>query len=367
MRNKFLIFITLLFFANNYGQENQSIIQTNIAYGSVFKHKNDIAHLITAHPILFQLSYARSSDTITSWRKHMNFPDTGVSFTHQKFGNNIVGNVTGLTYFSNFYLLNRNASNQFNFEVGLGMAYTDSPMTYENNNQNNVLSSDFVFHQYLKWQYRRPHIFNQFGLQAGLTFTHFSNASYKSPNLGINSLFFNIGLNYIDTKPKIVYPNRIKSEKFSEKQPLKYFISAKIGWHEVYEKLGTKPIYSFSAFVAKPFRKFSDLQLGIDYFNSLSEKQYAEFQYIAGYNHADKIYDHQQIGVFAGYIQYFNKLSFDTQVGYYLYNPLKLNMDIYEKIGLNYKLDDKFKLGIGLKIHNFRANYTAFELQYQIK
>lgn len=366
MKHRLIIFLLLIFFVKNFGQTVQEIYQINTAYGSVFEHRNDIAHLITEHPILYQLSYSKTSDTLSAWKKHLNFPDIGISMIHQKFGNEMLGNLTGLTYFTNFYLLNRNATNQINLELGLGIAYTDSPMDPENNNQNNVLSSNLVYHQYLKCQYRRPFIFKRFGLQTGLTFTHFSNASFKSPNLGINSLFFNIGLNYMVQESKIVYPKKIKSMKFLKKQPLKYFISAKLGWHEVYSGLGSKPIYSLSAFVAKPYKTFSDFQLGLDYYNSQSEKQYAEFQYIAGFNNAKKIYDHQQIGIFAGYKQYFDKFSLDAQIGYYLYNPLNLNMAVYEKITFHYKLDDKFKLGLGIKIHNFRANHAALELQYQL-
>jgi hypothetical protein len=109
------------------------------------------------------------------------------------------------------------------------------------------------------------------------------------------------------------------------------------------------------------------VQTGIDFFASMAAKEYATFQYIAGYNQVDEIVDYKQIGLIVGLEHYFKKLSLETQIGYYLYDPLHLNRTFYERLGVKYHFDNHpYSVGLGLKIHNFKADYTSLDFQYTI-
>jgi hypothetical protein len=366
LRYSLLIFMGWFSFAV-FAQETPAYWQLNMGYGSAIKHRESMGHLVTEHPYLFQLSWAKTSDTTTVWKKRLNYPDVGVTLSHERFRNEFLGNVTGLSYFTNFYLLNRNHHNQLTTELGFGISYADSPMDLETNNQNNAITSSILFNQYLKFNYKYPQIYKGVGIQTGLTFIHFSNASFKSPNNGINSIFLNVGLNFNPTTQTILYPEKKNYKDVQTKKPFSLHMKLGLGLHEVYPGLGTKPVYTFSTMLSKPITNYAHLQTGVDFFASMAAKKYATFQYIAGYNQVDEVKDYKQIGAFVGYEYYFEKLSMESQVGYYLYDPLHLNLDLYGRLGLKYHfVNQPFSIGMALKIHNFKADYTTLDFQYTL-
>lgn len=362
------IFLFLRFYVLSTAQETISNWQLTYSMGSSIKHKQSMGHLVTSHPQSLMLSWSKTSDTTSIWRKRFNYPDTGITLTHQEFNNNKLGNITGLSYFTSHYIRNRNAKNQFNIDAGFGFGYADRHFDFEKNNQNNSISSAFVYHQYFKFNYRRPQMIKGLGLQTGLSFSHFSNASFKNPNNGINTIFLNVGLLYQPQKETIEYPSKQKPTFDTIARPWHVTISLKSGIHEIYPGLGSKPFVSLGSFVSKRIRPLLDVQAGFDFSHSWAAKKQAEFMYYAGYSEKDYIEDYKQIGVHAGFEQYFKALSIDVNVGYYLYDPLQLNGDFYERFGVQYQLKNSpFKVGLGLKVHLFKADYVNLDVRFKLK
>ena len=52
-------------------------------------------------------------------------------------------------------------------------------------------------------------------------------------------------------------------------------------------------------------------------------------------------------------------MSFEAQVGYYVYQPFKFDIPIYDRIGIKYYVLPKVFTGFSLKTHGFLAE--AFE------
>ena len=359
-----LIFLT--FYYHSFSQEEHSYWDISIAKGNVIVHNSFLGNLAYTHPDLYQVSWGKRSDTTSVWKKKFNYPDQGITFTHQRFHNSILGNLTGVSYFTNLYLLNRNASHPLNLELGFGLAYTDAPMNLETNNQNTALSSHLNFSQYFKLNYRFPLQKNKFYLQSGLSFTHFSNSSYKNPNNGVNSVFLNMAFTSQNIKQFFTYPERLSFKHVKTNDSLHLNLKLGLGAHEIYPNLGTKSVYVLSIYAHKKIKPMAALQLGFDFFNSSSYKEYARFQYIAGFNDDQKIYDHKQLGIYTGFEQYFSRLSIEAQAGYYLYDPLKLNLPFYEKFGVKYHFKNSgFATGLNLKVHNFKADFASVNLEYQ--
>jgi len=350
-----------------YAQKNNSYWQIDYAIGSIIKHKEVIGHLVTAHPELYTISWHKNAATNSDWKTGYNYPDWGIAFYYQNFNNPTLGNVVAVQYQTTFYLLNRNALNQLNFTFGTGFGYNTNPLDLEYNNQNVAMSSKIQLAELLKLEYKRPHLIKNIGFHAGLLLSHFSNASYKSPNFGINSLFINVGLAYQLTESPTIYPDRIKKEKIS-RQPIHYAISLYGGVHEAKWGLGTKPVYVLSGTISKKIGSKSGLQLGVDFFNSQSVKDFAAFRYHTLIEYPDrKLEDHKQVGIVAGHELFFNKISFETLLGYYVYNPLKVNPSVYQKLAIKYHLNaSKMAISTNLKVHNSRAEYFTVGLHYQI-
>ncbi len=361
----FLIVFSISF--KVFSQETPDNWQLNYGYGSVIKHKESMGHLVTRHPRLFQWSWSHPADTLSVWKKRFNYPDVGISIFQEQFRNDILGTVTGINYVTTHYLRNRNARHQFLLDIGVGFAYSNKPFDLQSNNKNNSISSSITFSQHLKLNYKTP-LINHFSFQMGGTFVHFSNAGYKNPNNGINTVFMNLGLNYVPFENITVYPNKTKPNNLCQSTRWQTGVSFKMGLHESYPNIGTKPIYEISTFLSKKIKPLAHLLMGFDFINSKSDKRYAELIYVSRVENLDRtLSDHKRIGIYAGYEQFFDKISIEGDVGYYLYAPFDIHPDLYQKIEIKYHFpNSNFSTGLGLRLHFFRANYASAQLHYTL-
>lgn len=363
----FILAILLSSLQSN-AQESNSYWQLDYAKGSIVRHKNILGRLYTERPEFMSIGWHSQAKNDSNWKERYNYPDWGFVLLNQEFHNEILGNTTALNYTTTFYLLNRNAKNQLNVQLGFGGGYNTRPLDFDTNLLNVAMTSHFLFTQHFKLNYTHPKLFKKIGLHAGVSFTHFSNGSYKKPNLGINSLFLNVGLSYFNNSSNIIYQKREEKEVF-KKQPIHFNLSVNGGFHESKPGVGLKPVYYLSGYAHKKIGHKSKLQLGVDFFDSQSVKDYAEFYYQI-YNEDPENgerADHKQIGVFFGHELLFNKLSVETQVGYYFYKPFEESAPVYQKVSFKHYLGNKKSaIGISMKIHYFEAEFICLGYHHQI-
>lgn len=343
----------------------QSIFEFDYGIGSIIEHKNTLSHLIQAHPNYYQFSISKPSDTTSVWKKRFNYPDQGMSLIVQDFKNEILGQTIGLNYNTTFYLRKRNKANQLLIDLGLGLAYATNHFDFTDNNKNSVISTSIVYNQNVAINYLWQ-IKDGWALKTGLGFTHFSNASFKQPNNGINSVFLNFGINYNRSSDQFTYPEPQKPPLPDERK-LHFGMVGKIGFHESYPSLGTQVVYEISPYLSKQIKPLGHLNMGLDLINSQADKTYADYLYISKIEHPDRILEeHKRVGLYLGYEQFFNKISCEADLGYYLYKKLDVYTDVYQNIKIKYHFkSSKIRVGLGLKLHLFRANYSTFEIQYQ--
>ncbi len=363
-------FVVVLLFSvfQTKAQESNTYWQLDYSKGSILRHKHILSRLYTARPEYVSIGWHSSAKKNSIWKERYNYPDWGIVLINQEFHNEILGNTTAINYTTTHYILNRNAKNQLNVQLGFGGGFNTKPLDFDTNLLNVAMTSHFLFTQHFKLNYTHPELFDKFGLHAGISFTHFSNGSFKKPNLGINSVFLNVGLNYFNRKSKIVYEKREEKEKF-EKQAIHFNLSINGGFHESKPGVGLKPIYYLSSYAHKKIGHKSKLQLGVDFFNSQSVKDYAEY-YFQIYNddtENGERADHKQIGVFFGHELLFNKLSVETHVGYYFYKPFKESAPVYQKVSFKHALNNqKSAISISMKIHYFEAEFICLGYHHQI-
>ena len=72
-----------------------------------------------------------------------------------------------------------------------------------------------------------------------------------------------------------------------------------------------------------------------------------------------------RIGIFIGYELFINKLSIETQLGYYAKYPFEYDGRVYETLGLKRYINDKWFASIRLKAH--AANAETVELGMGIR
>ena len=65
--------------------------------------------------------------------------------------------------------------------------------------------------------------------------------------------------------------------------------------------------------------------------------------------------DFKRVGVFVGHELFVNKMSLETQLGYYVYYPFDFEGRTYVRIGLKRYFNDKWFASLTLKSHAAKA------------
>ena len=175
----------------------------------------------------------------------------------------------------------------------------------------------------------------------------------------------NLGVIYDLDKKDPEYIVHEEEAKFTE--PIKYNFAFRTGINESdIIGSGQYPFYVISAYADKRLNVKSAIQFGTELFISNFLKEYARYEAAAFPNKGvDENADHKRIGIFAGHELFINKLSLETQLGYYIYYPLEFEDRIYARVGFKRYLGQKWFAGLSVKAHGFAAE--AAELSIGIR
>ncbi|MGJ8591984.1 MAG: acyloxyacyl hydrolase [Aquaticitalea sp.] len=353
----YTFFFLISLFVHSQDDNKSFEFDANYFYGTILEHNPDIAHLITDHPSGLILSVNKKTYGFKDWESRYNYPDWGFSYIYQDMKNEYLGENHSLYAHYNFYFLKRNLM----FRIGQGIAYASSPYDKEENYINNAYGSDLLSTTYIMLNYKKEDIFKGFGLQAGISIIHYSNANFRAPNSSTNTFAFNIGANYLlDSDEKPDYITLEEEKKFTEN--IKYNFAFRSGLNESdVIDTGQYPFYIVSAYADKRINRKSAVQVGTDVFFSKFLKELIYF-YSVAFPELDVTgeEDWKRVGVFVGHELFINKMSFETQLGYYVYYPYDFEGRIYNRIGLKRYFGDKIFGAITLKSHGAKAEGVEF-------
>lgn len=332
-------------------------VDANVFYGTILEHNPDISHLITDHPSGLILGFNRKTFGFKDWESRYNYPDWGMSFVYQDMKNEYLGENYGLYAHYNFYFFKRNLK----FRIGQGIAYNTNPYDKVSNFRNSAYGSDLLSTTFIMLNYKKENIFKGFGLQAGISLIHYSNANFKAPNTSTNTFAFNIGTNYVfDQEHTPEYIPSSEDKKFKEK--IKYNLAFRSGINESdIIDTGRFPFYIISAYADKRLNRKSAIQVGTDVFFSTFLKELIYF-YSVAFPELDVSGDEdwKRVGVFVGHELFINKMSVVTQLGYYVYYPYDFEGQVYNRVGLKRYFGDQIYGAITLKSHGAKAEAVEF-------
>lgn len=353
-----------LIFCITFSQEKKptsSSFDVNYFSGNIALHNDDILHLIKGHPEGFILSWNKKTFGEEAWQQRYNYPDYGLSLAYQDLKNDVLGNNISIYAHYNFYFFKRNLM----FRIGQGLGYTTNPYDKVDNHKNIAFGSHLLSSTYVMLNYRKERLFNRFGLQAGLSLIHYSNANVKAPNTSVNTIAFNVGVTYNLEDDSPEYIETITDEKFS--QSIKYNLIFRGGINESdVVGSGQFPFYIISAYADKRWSHKSAFQLGADVFFSKFLKEYIAYRHVAFPEEGeDGTADYKRVGVFAGHELFINKMSLVTQFGYYVYYPYDFEGRTYIRAGLKRYFAENWFAALTLKSHGAKAE--AVELGVGIR
>ena len=332
-------------------------VDVSYFYGNIARHNDNITHLITGHPEGIIISWNKKTFGSNSWEQEFNYPDWGVSGSYQNLKNEFLGENYALYAHYNFYFFRRNLM----FRIGQGIAYATKPYDKEANFRNIAFGSRMMSSTYLMLNYKKERIVDRFGIQAGVSLIHYSNANVKAPNTSINSITFNLGVNYqLNDTPETYRKRRIRTRVTT---PIKYNMAFRTGINEsdIIDS-GQFPFYIFSFYADKQLSSKSAIQLGTEVFFSNFLREYIRYRSTAllegGAIQGDE--DYKRAGIFIGHELFVNKLSLETQLGYYVYYPVDFEGRTYFRVGLKRYIKDTFFVALTLKSHAAKAEAVEF-------
>jgi hypothetical protein len=353
------IFILLFTISSVFSQDKKETNAFDVTFlrGNVLPHTDDLSHLITGHPEGVMFSFSRQTHGDEEWQSAYNFPDYGAYFLYQDYKNEILGKNFAVGMHYNFYFLKRSMF----FKIAQGITLNTNPQNRETNSKNNAFGSRIIANTNFVFTYKKENIIDRFGLQAGLIFTHFSNGRIKAPNSGINTYSLNLGVNYnLDEKVENKIDTTYNSKSF--KEPFRYNLILRTGINESpVIGSGQHPFYHVGFYLDKRINRKSAFQLGTEVFFSNFFKDFIKYQSIAYPEQGlDPNTDYKRVGVFVGHELFINRISLEFQLGYYVYQPYKFDIPVYDRLGMKYYVTKKIFTGLSIKTHIFLAEAMEF-------
>lgn len=356
---RFFYFI-LLISSFAFAQQNETYsVEASVLHGNVLPHTEDIHQLINGHPQALMLNFTTKTYGKKEWQSAYNFPEYGAYFLYQDFNSHPLGTCYSVGAFYNFFFWNRHLQ----LKLSQGLAYATNPYDKINNSKNKAFGTKILDNTNIGFGYDNQTLFKNIGFHAGLLFSHYSNGRVKSPNSGINSYLLNLGVNYNlqPEKRRVAVLDSARNMK-SYREPIKYNFVFRSGVNESpIIRSGQKPFYHIGFYADKRLNRKSALQLGTELFLTNSFKEYIKY-YSEAYPeaHLNPNTDYKRVGVFVGHELFVNRISLEAQLGYYVYQPLKKDIPIYDRVGVKYYFSDKIFASYTIKTHLFLAEALEF-------
>jgi hypothetical protein len=356
-----VLFCSILGFSQE-KKSNLNNVQIDGFYGWAIEHDKKLENAIDGNPfgILVQFNYYNSKNT--EFNKLYNNPNRGFSFIYEDFNSDVLGEALGIYRHYN-YNLNSKVKNSLTLTTAFGLGYVTEKYHIINNPLNLAQGSNLVASAYLKLNYFKTTLKNKLKFNAGLSLIHFSNISFKSPNLGINSVAINAGFNY-EIEPKKIEITKEKNT-LRQAEKLNYNLVLRTGFNESKEiNTGLYSFYNATFYGLKRINNYSSLTVGVEYLDSKFLKNYIEFSNNEEGTNFD-IKKNKRIGVFIGHELSQNNFSFISQIGYYAYAPFTYVSNVYERFGFKYNFGKHIFSEITMKVNLFRAEALEFGLGYR--
>jgi len=326
------------------------------SYGFLWPHRQDLWILVEKHAIGVELFAEKQVNGDKPWHQYYKGPSYGVGLLYVNFENpEKIGTVVRVLPY--LYLpFTNNGKSSFGIRLGWGVGYVAKPYDRRENTQQIAIGSKINMAVLLMAEYHRS--FGRNTIMAGVGIDHWSNGSYRQPNLGINYLALNIGISRAlgNVDPYVQRPDttRFKSPKRT------YSVVFGFGVNEVERAYtGQYTAYSIVGQVQWRVSRKSTLGAGVDIFNKGSLAFYDE-----SLEDRPRI-ELTQVGLHGEYALVLgnNEIYFD--MGVYLYTPVPEDSKVFHRVGYRYKAGDHLVLNFSLKSHFAVADHVEIGLGYK--
>jgi hypothetical protein len=331
----------------------------NYHYGYIWAHRESVEHLLTGHSQGAEFFFQKQTDGSKWWERVHGYPQTGFSIMYFNFANpTVVGTATAAIGYVNLPMV-RSKNFLFSFQAGAGLGYLSKKFDAVTDHKNVAIGSHFnstIRVNFLTSYKLSKNLF--FHLNYGIT--HFSNGSFKVPNLGINNVSFSGGISYAFNPD----PEFLKPEIPALNKRIITEIVYGFGVKENYPPNGNQYFaHSFYLQFLKPLSHKSMIALGADVFYDMSLIRFLSDSLSDGAKNVHVI----RSGIHAGYEMPMNKFTLLIHIGYYLVDETNIDGNIYNRYGLKYQPGKRFFINLSLKSHWARADFVELGIGWRMR
>jgi hypothetical protein len=336
-----LCLLLLGVFNSCYAQEEKAWtgfgIETNMMGGRILKHTPKFKAPIPPLSTVLDINFCLQTYGTQPWQQKRKFPIIGFGFTYTDYGNyDVYGYVIG-AYPSLQMSLMSGTHIEWTMRAGFGIGYMtkhyerapvwdtlDNPIG-SNINNFSIFTTDLRYRINTHWD-----------VQAGLNFTHVSNAALKLPNLGINMYGCHIGVRYF---PVTSQPKKIMSRL--PPLPNRWLIQSRLGI--AFSQKGNYGgpeyrTYLASLYASKRWKGKNKMFAGVDY--SYHDMIYSFLRNNEILTGQENQYNWKG-AFFAGNEYLVGRVGILFQLGVYFHQSYLNTYPYYEKLGCNLYLVKK--------------------------
>ncbi|HLP10661.1 MAG TPA: acyloxyacyl hydrolase [Flavobacteriales bacterium] len=330
-------------------------VKTQLGYLAI--HSTKMIALVEGHATSFELYAEKITTGKKNWHQAYRIPSVGLSAQLMAFGNPVqMGKAFSLIPYMKLHLAKRRHF-ELNTRLGAGLGYLTKYFDRIENNKNSAIASPLnaAISINLEPEWKTRYI----DLGLGISFIHFSNGAFKTPNMGFNipSLSFSLGYKFNHQQPV-----ENKQKVFNEFQKKNYFDLMAIGGvKEIMPSGGPK--YGFGGIhfqyrrhysVKSNFLAIADVNYNAGYVRAYKNKYKVDVKQASGI----------RAGIGIGYGLSFDRLCLSIQNGIYLYDQLDYDGIFYHRVAARYYFDNGFIAGFSLDTHFATADVVELGFGY---
>ncbi len=262
-----------------------------------------------------------------------------------------------------------------NYDISAGLSYNFNAYDPQNNPYNILVGSKN--NAYINFRLDGAFILPQYStIGIGASFQHFSNGSYQKPNKGINLVSTTVSYRFG------LYKNQEKSyARFpitSYEPTLEWYVFMASGVRMLdtgFLRNSPREGHRWSCFTVSSAvllqtsyrRKFG---LGLDFFYFDWGRYVTEYRANEeGRDVTTHMSDNMALGAYLAHEIGYKRLWLVTDLGFYLTQRVgddPIHPWIYERVGLKYQVTNRLFIGVSVKAHLAKADYTEWTIGYSL-
>lgn len=282
----------------------------------------------------------------------------------------------------------RNEHWEADYAINIGLGFSDRKYDRVNQIDNLMISSNVLifFGATLSMTYRFA---KDWGLRAGIDFSHLSTGTLKRPNKGSNVMGPTLGIVYYPYYDELLKKNLYKTNHEFEKT--KYWnLTASAGLCTLYEdwmQTQYKTPIDDPDYRINDFKRYAVYTFSADYMSRYARRWASGggidiyyLSYMDRVKDLDRMNDRKEhhsplsVGVSAKHEVYYHNLSLSMSLGLYVFRQTgkkakDVEQPFYETVGLRYHFPQFYGIAVGayVRAHAFKADHTGISLSCPIQ